>query len=129
MKFQSSVNFEPTMVSSIWDRCLIYIKDVVEEQDYKQYFANTKAVNLQGEQLLVEAFNKHSYDYLRSEKARELVLRALRSEQSYLTVEYLLPSADSVWQRCLTFIKDNLDPEPYENGFYQFKLIVLMSRN
>lgn len=117
MKFQSSVNFEPTMVSSIWDRCLIYIKDVVEEQDYKQYFANTKAVNLQGEQLLVEAFNKHSYDYLRSEKARELVLRALRSEQSYLTVEYLLPSADSVWQRCLTFIKDNLDPEPYEKWF------------
>lgn len=119
---QLSIN-QQTMASSIWERCLNYIKDVIQEQNYKQYFANTKAVAINEGHLYVEVLNQSTYDYLKLPKVMDLVLRSLRSEQMYLQIEYSLPTAGSVWERCQAFIKDNLDPSPYQKWFSQIQAV------
>lgn len=125
---QSSVSTTREQAIYIWEHCLTFIKDIVQAQDFQQYFSNTKAVQLSSHTLSVEVLSQTNYDYLKSSKATELVGRALRSVKTDLQVEYILLSAEIVWKRCLTFIKDNIDPKNYQKWFANIGVLSLIDQ-
>src|SRR5690554_7611795 len=66
---------------SVWENCLSFIKDNIQEQAYKTWFEPIKAIELSGNVLHIQVPSKFFYEWLEEHYVKLLKLSLTRSEE------------------------------------------------
>ena len=78
----------------LWDKCLLYIKDRIQEQAFETWFDGVLATNLGDEIITLQVPNQFHYEWLES-KYRHLIDNALKENSQHpLIVNYSVVISD-----------------------------------
>ena len=78
----------------LWDKCLLYIKDRIQEQAFETWFDEVIATNLDNEIITLQVPNQFHYEWLES-KYRHLIDNALKENSQHpLIVNYSVVISD-----------------------------------
>ncbi len=78
----------------LWDKCLLYIKDRIQEQAFETWFDDVIATNLDSEIITLQVPNQFHYEWLES-KYRHLIDNALKENSRHpLIVNYSVVISD-----------------------------------
>ena len=82
---------EKINIEEFWSKCLIYIKDRIQETAYQTWFYDIRAANVTKDEITLLVPSKFHYDWLES-KYHNLIDEAIKSILSYpLIVNYTVP--------------------------------------
>ena len=78
----------------LWGKCLVFIKERIQEQAYQTWFDGVSAINLNDEGITLQVPNKFHYEWLES-KYRHLIDNALKEHAPHpLIVNYSVVISD-----------------------------------
>ena len=77
-----------------WERCLLYIKDRIQDQAFQTWFDGIIATNLNSDGITLQVPNQFHYEWLES-KYRHLIDNAIKANASHpLIVNYSVVISD-----------------------------------
>ena len=89
----------------IWDRCLSYIKNRIQETAFQTWFDDVKVSSVNKEEITLQVPNKFHYEWLES-KYRTLIDESIKSIVSYpLIVNYTVPVTSKSSSEIPSFIE------------------------
>ncbi|SVC02863.1 uncharacterized protein METZ01_LOCUS255717, partial [marine metagenome] len=78
----------------LWGKCLLFIKERIQEQAYQTWFDGVSAINLNKEEITLQVTNQFHYEWLES-KYRHLIDNALKEFAPHpLIVNYSVVISD-----------------------------------
>ena len=102
----------------IWDKCLSYIKDRIQETAFQTWFDGVKVSSVNREDITLLVPNKFHYEWLES-KYRALIDESIKSIVSHpLIVNYTIPVTSKSSSEIPSFIerKDAMPPRQYKKN-------------
>ena len=98
---------EKINIEEFWAKCLVYIKDRIQETAYQTWFYDVKVANITKDEVTLLVPNKFHYDWLES-KYHNLIDDAIKSTLSYpLVVNYTIPVSSKTTTEIPSFDKKN----------------------
>jgi len=111
----------------LWENCLLYIKDRIQEQAFQTWFDGIVATNLNEEEITLQVPNQFHYEWLET-KYRHLIDNALKENASHpLIVNYSVVISDKSVDEIPTLTaKEKPVPQGYQrksqlNSRYTFE--------
>lgn len=96
---------------SLWNNCLIYIKDRIPEQAFQTWFSGVQVATINDEEIVLQVPNKFHYEWLES-KYRVLIDDAIKDSYNHpLIVNYSIVISDKKSDEIPT-IRENSVPVP-----------------
>ena len=91
IKTTSNLNWN---MDELWKKCLLFIKERIQEQAYQTWFDGVSVINLNDEEITIQVPNQFHYEWLES-KYRHLIDNALKEyAQHPLIVNYSIVISD-----------------------------------
>ena len=91
IKTTSNLNWN---MDELWEKCLLFIKERIQEQAYQTWFDGVSVINLNDEEITIQVPNQFHYEWLES-KYRHLIDNALKEyAQHPLIVNYSIVISD-----------------------------------
>ena len=99
----------------LWQKCLLYIKNRIQEQAFQTWFDGVVATNLSNEEITLQVPNQFHYEWLES-KYRHLIDNALKEHAEHpLIVNYSVVISDKSIEEIPTLTsKEKPVPQGYQ---------------
>ena len=103
---------------SLWNNCLIYIKDRIPDQAFQTWFSSVQVATINDEEIVLQVPNKFHYEWLES-KYRVLIDDGIKDSFNHpLIVNYSIVISDKKSdEKCAQ--KSKIYFEYAKNNFYQ----------